>query len=261
MPVGLGHGTAHVEDELRELAMLMGLADPLAGEIHQLLEVLLGGECFRLEGGHLAGGSGRLVLGAATDHGPHRRIEAVAFGVVDILVASQPAVDRLAEKGKEPVLGILPGAGVVQAGRRGPGQSERVVEFPVSEESGVTGNGRSVELQFEVVVEIDSQGVLLAVTPGVPHPFRQVVVGNAGFSRVLAQIPCRKSRSIWEMWACSSLEARACGPGYSWRGSSGPGAPAARSGRCAGGRARWCAGRAAGGCSGPATRPGWRRPR
>ena len=66
---------------------------------------------------HLAGGSGLVVLGTATDHGPQGGIEAEAFGVVDILVAGQPAVDRLAEEGEQAVLRVLSGAAVVQAGR------------------------------------------------------------------------------------------------------------------------------------------------
>src|SRR5438105_14910609 len=64
--------TVHVQDELRELAMLVGLVDPLAGQIHQVLEVLLGGECFRLEAGHFAGGSGLTVFALTADHDRHR---------------------------------------------------------------------------------------------------------------------------------------------------------------------------------------------
>jgi hypothetical protein len=36
----------------------MGLVDPLAGEVHQVLEVVRGAEGLRLEARHLAGGSG-----------------------------------------------------------------------------------------------------------------------------------------------------------------------------------------------------------
>src|SRR5271166_3115528 len=43
--------------------------------------------------------------------------------------------------------------------------------------------------------------------------------------------------------------------------AAGPGGPAARSSRCAPGRARWCARRAAGGHSGSSTRRGWPWPR
>ena len=114
LAVGLADRAVHVEDELGELAVLMGLVDPLAGEVHQVLEVLVGAEGLGLEAGHLAGGGCRVVLGPAADHGPHGGIEAEAFGVVDILVAGQPAVDRLAQQGAQAVLGVLSGAGVVQ---------------------------------------------------------------------------------------------------------------------------------------------------
>ena len=59
--------------------------------------------------------AGRMVLGAATDHGSHGGIEAEAFGVVDILIAGQPAVDRLTEQGEQAVLRVLSDASIVQA--------------------------------------------------------------------------------------------------------------------------------------------------
>ena len=40
----------------------------------------------------------------------------------------------------------------------------------------------------------------MAVTHWVPRSFQQERVGSAGFSRVLAQGPCRKPRFIWETW-------------------------------------------------------------
>jgi len=54
---------------------------------------------------------------------------------------------------------------VQAAGGRG-GQSEGVVEFSVGEQSGVSGDGRAVELELEVAVEIDAQGVVLASQMG-----------------------------------------------------------------------------------------------
>jgi hypothetical protein len=62
------------------------------------------------------------------------------------------------------------------------GQPEGVIEFAIGEDFGVTGDGRSMELQLAVAAEIDSQGVMLAVTQWVPRPFWQDVVGNAEFS-------------------------------------------------------------------------------
>ena len=153
------------------------------------------------KGGHLTGGTCCLVLGPAAHRGPHRGIEAEAVGVVDIFIACQTAVDRLTQQGRQGVLGVLPGAGVVQASHRRAGQSEGVVEFPIGEESSVTRDSGPVELQPDVAVEIDSQGVLLAVTHWVPRSFRQEVVRNAGFSRENAQTPCQNDRAIWEIRA------------------------------------------------------------
>jgi hypothetical protein len=77
-------------------------------------------------------------------------------GVADVFVASQATVDRLGEESQEAVLGVLSGAGVVQAAGRAAGKSHGVVEFPVGKESGVTGDGRAMELQLDVAVEIDA---------------------------------------------------------------------------------------------------------
>jgi hypothetical protein len=97
------------------------------------------------------------------------------------------------------VLGVLPGAGVVQAARRGAGQSEGVVEFPVGEESGVTGDRGAMELQFDLAVELYAQGVIVAVTHWVPLSFRQKMVRNAGFSGEKAQTPRRNCQAIWDI--------------------------------------------------------------
>jgi hypothetical protein len=53
------------------------------------------------------------------------------------------------------VLGVLSRAGVVHAAGRGTGKSQGVVEFAVGKESGVTGDGRAMELQLDFAVEID----------------------------------------------------------------------------------------------------------
>src|SRR5262249_41610135 len=142
-----------------------------------VLEVLLGGKCLGLEACHLAGGSSRLILGAATDHGPQGGIEAEALGIIDILVARQATVEGLAEQSQQAVLGVLSGAGLVQAVGRGVGQSESIIEFPVGEESGVAGDGGAVELQLDLTVEVNAEGVVWAVTHEVPLSFRQEVVG------------------------------------------------------------------------------------
>src|SRR5262249_3713295 len=135
-----------------------------------------------LEAGHFAGGSGLVVPGAAAHHGPQGGIEAEAFGVVDVFVAGQPAVDRLAEQGQQAVLRVLSGARVVQASRGPTGALGGNVELAVGAESGVAGECGAVELQLDWAVEIGGDGVVLAVTHWVPRSFQQEVVGNAGFS-------------------------------------------------------------------------------
>jgi hypothetical protein len=196
MAVGLAGGAVHVRDELLELAVLMGLADPLARGVHQVLEAVLGAEGLGLEAGHLAGGSRPDALGPATHHRPQGGIEAEALGVVHIFIACQAAVDRRPQQRRQGVLGVLPGPGILQAARCCPGQPGGIIEFPLGEESGVTGDGGAVELQLDQAVEIDSQGVLSAVTHWVPRPFQQGVVGNAGVSGEKAQTPCRNDRAI-----------------------------------------------------------------
>jgi hypothetical protein len=56
-----------------------------------------------------------------------------------------------------------------------------------------------VELQLDLAVEVNAQGVIVAVTHRVPRSFRQKAARNAGFSREKAQTPCRNDRAIWEI--------------------------------------------------------------
>src|SRR5262249_15161162 len=65
------------------------------------------------------------------------------------------------------------------AGRAG--QFDGVVEFPIDKEPGVTADGRAVELQFHLAVEVNALGVLVAASHWVPRPFRQEAVGKLGF--------------------------------------------------------------------------------
>jgi hypothetical protein len=128
-----------------------------------VLEGPLGGKYLCLEAGHLAGGGCCLALGPATHDDSHCGIEGEAFGIVDIFVASQATVEGLAEEGQQAVLGVLFGARIKQAAGRHRGQAEGVVEFAIGEESGVAGDGGPVELQFDLTVEVNAQGVILAV--------------------------------------------------------------------------------------------------
>ena len=75
----------------------MDLVDPLAGEVHELLQVVLLAENLRLEPANLTGGSGVLVRqhSPAAHHMTHRRVDRQSLCIVDVLVARQAAVDGL----------------------------------------------------------------------------------------------------------------------------------------------------------------------
>jgi hypothetical protein len=58
-----------------------------------------------------------------------------------------------------------------------------------------------VKFQLALTVEIESEGVIFALTHGVPRSLQQEVVGNAWFSEEKAQTPCGNDRAIWEIRA------------------------------------------------------------
>src|SRR4051794_28857365 len=70
--------------ELGECAAAVGLIDPSAQHVREVLELLSGAERVRLEPGHLAGGRRRAIPGPAADHTTiaarysHRRLTRVA---------------------------------------------------------------------------------------------------------------------------------------------------------------------------------------
>jgi hypothetical protein len=66
--------------------VLVGLVDPPAGEVDQLLEVDRGAEGLGLEAARLTGGSGRGILGPAVRHGRQGWIEVEARGVIEALI-------------------------------------------------------------------------------------------------------------------------------------------------------------------------------
>jgi hypothetical protein len=78
-------------------------------------------------------------------------------------------------------------------------QCEDVIEFALGEEFGIAGDGRAVEFELELAVEMEAEGVLVAVTHWVPRSLEQQVVGNAGFSGEKAQTPFRNDRVIGEI--------------------------------------------------------------
>ncbi len=96
LAVGLAHRAVHVEDDPGELAVMTGAVDPQARQVHQLIQIRLGRQRLGLEAGHLASRSGHGVTGPPTDDSAQGGVDTEAFGVVEVLVAGQAPIDRLA---------------------------------------------------------------------------------------------------------------------------------------------------------------------
>ena len=91
------------------------------------------------------------------------------FGIVHVLVAGEPAVDRLPQEAEHLVPDVLaaPALGEGRGGRHG--QAEGVVQLAVGEQAGVRGDARAVELELEAAIEGDPKR-LFRFTRRVRHP-------------------------------------------------------------------------------------------
>lgn len=69
------------------------------------------------------------------------------------------------------------------------GQSEGVVEFATGEKSGVAGDSRTLELQYDLAIEMNAEWVVLAVNLWVSRTLQQERIGITGIPIVPALIP------------------------------------------------------------------------
>ena len=106
----------------------MKAVNPLAVRIVQSLPVLAHGQRSGLEPPHLRGRDRLRIDGAAAHHLTHDGIEGETISIVDVLVARQSLVDRLAKQ-PVPVDGILALTAVAQRRRREIGQPKRVTKL------------------------------------------------------------------------------------------------------------------------------------
>ena len=200
LAVGLADRAVHVEDEPGELAVPVGAIDPLAGEVHQPVQVVAGREGLGLEAGDLAGRGRRVVPGPTAHHGAHRGIDAESLGVVEVLVPGQAAVDRLTQQGGRGCAEYS-GRSVCRAARSAAecGEVEGVVEFAVGQQSGIAGDVGAVEFEAEAAVELGSEWLGLAVTHRESLSGRQETSENPGKPGSFAQVLCQTQGFIWEI--------------------------------------------------------------
>lgn len=69
------------------------------------------------------------------------------------------------------------------------GQSEGVVEFATGEKSGVADDSRTLELQYDLAIEMNAEWVVLAVNLWVSRTLQQERIGITGIPIVPALIP------------------------------------------------------------------------
>jgi len=105
----------------------------------------------------------------AADDGAHGGIAGEPLGVVDVLVAGQPAVDRLPQEAEQPVADVLPAPALGEGGCGRRGQAEGVVQLAVGEQTAVGGGPGPMELELEPTVEGDPER-LFRFTRRVRHP-------------------------------------------------------------------------------------------
>jgi hypothetical protein len=147
----------------------MNAVDPPPREIGERGEVLVTREPLRLQPPHLAGRSHIALDRLAADDPAHRRITSQPVGVVDVLVSGKTTEYRLAQHADKIMPPVPPRATVNQVLLRDGHQAERVIEFAIGQQSGIGGDARTVELQLEAAVEIESESIGFGFTRWLRH--------------------------------------------------------------------------------------------
>ena len=105
----------------------------------------------------------------AADDPPHDRVKAEPVSIVHIVVAAKASENGLAELPDKTVATVLPTTGVRECVPDNLGQSDRIIQFPVRQQSGVGSDLGTVELKLEPTVKIQPQNPLFRFTHRVSH--------------------------------------------------------------------------------------------
>jgi hypothetical protein len=82
------------------------------------------------------------------------------LGVIDVLVAGEPAVDRLPQQAGQLVADVLAASAFGESGRGRRGQAEDIVQLAVDEQAAIRGDPGGVKLELEAAVEGDPKGLV-----------------------------------------------------------------------------------------------------
>jgi hypothetical protein len=159
----------HVEHDAARRTPSMNEIDPLSRKIGKGRKVLFGGEPSSLEAAHLARWGGTAMSRLTADDPAHRRIMAQTLGVVHIFVSGKAAKHGLPQHSDESVPAILAGPCVREAVAGHRGQAERVIDFPVGQQSGIRGHDGAAKLEHQTAVEIEPENLIIRFTRRVRH--------------------------------------------------------------------------------------------
>ena len=82
----------------------------------------------------------------AADDGAHHRIAGEPLGIVDVFVAGEPAVDRLAQQARQLVPDVPAAPPLAECRSAHRGQAKRVVQLAIGEQAAVRSDLGTVEL-------------------------------------------------------------------------------------------------------------------
>jgi hypothetical protein len=169
LAMGRTLGAVHVENDAVGRLSCMHTVDPDAGQVAERGEIRLARQPLGLEPAHLAGRGRRPVHALAADDGAHHRIAGEPLGIVDVFVAGEPAVDRLAQQARQMVADVPATPPLAKHRGRQRGQAEDVVQLAVCEQTAIGRDPGTVELELDAAVEGDPKR-LARFTRRVRHP-------------------------------------------------------------------------------------------
>ena len=131
----------------------MMAVDPAARHVRQRGEVLRSDEHLGLEPAHLACRRCVMLDGAATHDLTQHRIDGQIVDIVDVLVAGEPAEDRLAPQGDDAAQPVVAGARVDEMLAHQLMKTQHVVELAVEQQTAIGADLGALELDANPAIE------------------------------------------------------------------------------------------------------------
>ncbi len=151
----------HVEHDPVGARRHLGLCEHLPVHGHQPDEILLLGQQLCLEPVQRRCQRRTTVPQLWRPDQPKCRVRRHAHRVVEVFVASEPAVDRLPQEIRQAELGVQPLSGVAQVLGDECLQPQAFIQLAHQKEAGVGGDARPLERDFQETVELELKWLVL----------------------------------------------------------------------------------------------------